>query len=262
VSDKCLSDQVAIISGGLGDIGRATAMELARWGAHVAIGDVLPHEDASAALDQIEQLGVRSRYDRVDVSDAEEVSNWVSAVERRLGVASLIIPNAATVTAAGIRDISPQQWTRELHINLDGAFHLAQIGALRLLDRKSPGRIVFVGSWAAHTPHVHIPAYCVGKAGLRMLCKCMALDLAPHGILVNEVAPRYVDAGLSARLWKQQPALRQRSIDHVPTHQLITADEVARQIAHLCDPENRHMTGTVILMDGGLSLAGPRKRES
>jgi glucose 1-dehydrogenase len=252
-----LDNHVAIISGGLGDIGQAIARELARRRAAIAIGDVQEEDRALGLLQEIQQTGKQARYDRVDVVDAEAVAAWVRRVEDDLGVANLIIPNAAIVTLADIRTVGSKAWSRELQINLSGAFHLAQAGALRLLHHRRPGRIVFIGSWAAHAPHIHIPAYCVAKAGLRMLCKTMALDLAADGILVNEVAPGYVDAGLSRQVFEQQPERAVQSRKKVPTHALITAEEVATQVAHLCDPENRHMTGSVLLMDGGLSLVSP-----
>jgi glucose 1-dehydrogenase len=246
-----LANQVAIISGGLGDIGRATARELALRGAKIAISDV-----HAAAGD----LDFPCRYDQVDVSDAAAVTRWIRAVENDLGALTLIIVNAATVTLAGVREITSEQWSRELRINLDGAFHMAQAAARRLLELKKPGRIVFVGSWAAHAPHPNITAYCVAKAGLRMLCKCMALELAPQGILVNEVAPGYVDAGVSAQLWAKNPGSREKAAGRVPTSQLIEAAEVAKQIAYLCEPDNRHMTGSTLLMDGGLSLVTPANK--
>jgi NAD(P)-dependent dehydrogenase (short-subunit alcohol dehydrogenase family) len=257
---KSLSNQVAIISGGLGDIGRATALELARRGADVAVSDIRPAGDADVLLRSLQDLGVRGRYARVDVSDAAAVAAWVGDVEQQWATPSLVIVNAAGVTVAGIRDLTPAQWARELRVNLDGAFHLAQAAALRLLAANKPGRIVFLGSVAGHLPNPNIPAYCVAKAGLRMLCKCMALDLAPHGILVNEIAPGYVDAGLSAQGWRADPGFKEVCREHVPIKELISPEEVAQQIAHLCDPENRHMTGSVLLMDGGVTLAGPQKR--
>jgi glucose 1-dehydrogenase len=257
---KTLEHRVAVISGGLGDIGTAIALELARRGAHIALGDIRPADDAAPALRKLAELNVRSRYDRVDVSRADEVNQWIDAVEQNLGIADLVIPNAAIVTLAGIRDLAAEQWSRELQINLSGAFHLAQAAALRLLHHQRPGRIVFIGSWAAHAPHPAIPAYCVAKAGLRMLCRCMALELAPHGILVNEVAPGYVDAGLSAGVWARNPGARDQAAARVPTGQLIDAAEVATQVAHLCDPQNRHMTGATLLMDGGLSLVTAAKK--
>ena len=256
-----LKNQIAIISGGLGDIGRAIAVELASRGADVAICDICDARDAEVFLDSLrDNHRVRARYDRVDVSEASDVARWFDAAQADLGVPTLIIPNAAIVTVAGIAQITPDQWSRELAVNLNGAFFMAQAGAKLLLAAKKPGRIVFVGSWAAHAPHDLIPAYCAAKAGLRMVCKCMALDLAQHGILVNEVAPGYVDAGLTAKLWAQYPGAKQRAAERVPTGNLIEASEVAKQVAHFCDPENRHMTGSTILMDGGLSLVTPARR--
>jgi NAD(P)-dependent dehydrogenase (short-subunit alcohol dehydrogenase family) len=249
-----LKGHIAIISGGLGDIGRAIALDLARRGADISIGDVLEVDKASKLLGEIRKLDRRAQYYRVDVSDAKGVNQWVADTERDLGTATLIIPNAAIVTLADFRSVTSEQWNRELRINLDGAFHLAQTGTQELLTKKKEGRVVFIGSWAAHYPHTHIPAYCAAKAGLRMLCKCMALELAPHGILVNEVAPGYVDAGLSAKLMDLKPGARERAASDVPIQKLILPEDVALQVAHLCDPENKHMTGSVVLMDGGLSL--------
>jgi len=249
-----LNGQVAIISGGLGDIGRAIALELAQRGAHVAIGDLHAPERAWAMLEEVRQQGQPARYDRVDVSNAQAVQAWVQAVEAEFGVPTLIIPNAAIVTLADALTVTPEQWDRELRVNLDGAFHLAQAGAQHLVRQGKPGRIVFVGSWAAHAPHLHIPAYCAAKAGVRMLCKCMALQLAPLNILVNEIAPGYVDAGLTGKIYQEFPERRAAGIKQVPTHELITPQEVAVQVAHLCEPTTRHITGSTLLMDGGLSL--------
>jgi NAD(P)-dependent dehydrogenase (short-subunit alcohol dehydrogenase family) len=252
-----LSGQTAIISGGLGDIGRAIARRLGEMGAAVAIGDIAPPERAAEFLEKLHVDGINVVYHAVDVADAAAVQEWVENVENTLGTPTLIIPNAATVTLADIRTVTAQQWERELSINLNGSFHLAQTAAVKLLEKGSTGRIVFIGSWAAHAPHPKIPAYSVSKAALRMLSRCMALDLAPQGILVNEVAPGYVDAGLSGRIFDEQPDLRDQSRAKVPVRRLISPREVALQVAHLCDPENQHMTGSTLLMDGGLSLLTP-----
>ena len=249
--EKTLEGQVAIISGGAGDIGRAIALDLASRGAKIAVCDMKPPDEAKIEADW--------HYRQVDVSDAGQVARWVGEVEKDLGVATLIIPNAAIVNIVHFLNVAPADWDRELRINLNGAFYMAQAACKRLVHHKTPGRVVFIGSWAAHAAHPNIPAYCAAKAGLRMLCKTIALQLAPHGILVNEVAPGYVDAGLTAMLWKRTPGSRERAAQRVPTNQLIEAREVALQVAHLCDPANRHMTGTVLLMDGGLSLATPAK---
>src|SRR5262245_2437989 len=93
-----LHNQVAIISGGAGDIGRAIAQEFAQRGADVAVGDLVDASAAEGLLAAVRGLGRRARYDRVDVTDAAAVGTWVSEVERELGTPTLIIPNAAVVT--------------------------------------------------------------------------------------------------------------------------------------------------------------------
>ena len=252
--NQLFTDQTVIISGGLGDIGRAVAWEFARQGASIAIGDMRPPAEADGLLMELGQQKVRCHYQQVDVANAKAVRDWVSEVENRLDVPSIIIANAAIVTLAGIHEVTPEQWSRELSVNLDGAFYLTQNATARLLDRGLPGRVVFVGSWAAHAVHMNLPAYCVSKAGLRMLCQCMALELAPHNILVNEIAPGYVDAGLSGRIWEKNPDLSRQAQEKVPVKKLISAEAVAQQIIQLCHPQNEHMTGSTVLMDGGLSL--------
>jgi glucose 1-dehydrogenase len=249
-----LENHTAIITGALGDIGQAIAHELAARGSHVALCDLKAPAEASRVLDDLQKRNVRATYHRVDVSQYDEVQVWIADVETQIGAPTIIIPNAATVTLKDVRHVAPDEWTRELAINLNGAFWPAQIAANRLAQLQKSGRIVFVGSWAAHAPHPHIPAYSVAKAGLRMAMQCLALEFAPHDILVNEVAPGFVEAGLSARLWDERPDWKAQSLERVPVRKLISAQDVARAVVSLCDFEDVHTTGSVRLMDGGLSL--------
>jgi NAD(P)-dependent dehydrogenase (short-subunit alcohol dehydrogenase family) len=247
----------ALISGALGDIGRASALELARRGAQVALGDLRPEPDAAPLLGALRAIGVDARYDRVDVTDADAVTDWVATIGETLGTATWIVPNAARVTLAPIRTITAAQWRAELDTNLTGAFLMAQAAANRLVAEQRPGAIVFLGSWAAHAPHTGLPAYGVAKAGLRMLMRSLALDLAPHGVRVNELAPGYVDAGLSGQLFDRTPGLRETAAAQVPEGRLILPDAVARQVAWLLSDDAAHITGQALVADGGLSLVTP-----
>jgi glucose 1-dehydrogenase len=148
--------------------------------------------------------------------------------------------------------LEPQDWRRDLAVNLDGALYVAMYAARALVAVRRTGRIVFVGSWAATQVHPAIPAYCVSKAAVRMLMRCMATEYAPYGILVNEVAPGYVNSGLGAVGVEEEQILSRQ----IPVGKLASAQDVALQVAWLCDPGNEHVTGTTVLMDGGLSLIG------
>lgn len=254
MSAKLFEGQIAIISGGLGDIGFKTALALAKDGAHIALGDIRTPEEATSFIQEIESYNVRCVYHQVDAGQHEAVKIWINNVSKDLGIPQIIIVNAAIVHLKGWLEISPEEWIKEVNINLNGAFFMAQAATELLCNAALPGRVVLVGSWAAQRVHKHMPAYSVAKAGLNMLCKCMALELAPRNILVNEIAPGYVAAGLTGKIWKDNPELMELSKSKIPTQQVIMPEEVASQIIHLCDPRNRHMTGTTLLMDGGLSM--------
>lgn len=230
--------RVAAITGGGGDIGRALIDALEREGARVAAGDVR----SSAGTDQL------------DVTDADATRAWFDRIERDLGPATIVVANAAVVRPQAWDEITPETWREQIEVNLTGAFLTAREGAARMRRAGVGGSILFVGSWAADRPDTNIVPYCVGKAGLRMLMRAMAKELAPHGILVNEIAPGYVDAGLSAQVFRERPGTRESCEERVPVGRLISADEVAAQALHLLDPANRHVTGSVLTMDGGLSL--------
>ncbi|RFS20048.1 SDR family NAD(P)-dependent oxidoreductase [Chitinophaga silvatica] len=251
---KLFEEKTVLISGGLGDIGKAIAIAFAKSGANVAVGDIQPSAQAASLLNELTQLSVKCSYTQVDVSDAAAVDAWVTEATNAFGTVHIAIANAATVTIAGLYKITDEQWSKELRVNLDGAFYVSRAVTSRLLQQDQKGSVVFVGSWAAEAVHAHIPAYSVSKAGMRMLCQCMALELAPHGITVNEIAPGYVDAGLSRKVWEQSPAQKEDARLKVPVQALITAEEVAEQVLRLSDPGNKHITGSILLMDGGLSL--------
>jgi len=238
-----LQPALAAISGGLGDIGLAIAEELRAAGAEVALADLAPHSTEG------------DFYGPVDVTDPVAVENWFDAVTKKFGrVPNLIIPNAATATFKRYGELTSEEWRREIDVNLNGSFYFAHAGASRLLKADRPGRIVFIGSWAGHAPHRNLPAYSVSKAGLRMLTRTLALELAPQGILVNEVAPGYVHAGLSGRLFDEKPEIAATAMNAVPVRRIITAEEVARQVVFLCSGDAAHFVGMTLLQDGGLSL--------
>ncbi len=246
---------VAIVSGGAGDIGRAIAVEFAHRGADIAIGDLFDCGERIETLKSaVEALGRNIRFDVVDVTHAAAVEKWLQVVEKTLGLSDWIIPNAAIAARATLEELGADVWKQCCDVTLNGAYYLAATGANALLRHNMPGRIVFIGSWAAHAPHTNVPAYSVAKAGVRMLMQVMALHYAPHGILVNQVAPGYVDAGLSKVGFDKNPELRRQCETQVPVGELMSAEDVAFQVAHLCDEKNRFMIGPTLLADGGLSL--------
>jgi glucose 1-dehydrogenase len=254
-SPLSLDGKVAVLSGALGDIGLATVSALLERGARVALGDLTHESDAQTRLETLFPDAQNSLfYSRVDVSDDLQVESWLTSVAAHWETPAVAISNAAIVEAGSALEVDAAAWRRQIEVNLNGAFWVARSAARLMLEAQIEGRIVLVGSWAAHAPHPQISAYSVAKAGLRMACQCLALELAPHGILVNEIAPGFVDAGLSAQIFAQDETLKTRSQKRVPTGEILLAEEVALEILALCDFSRRHLTGSCVVADGGLSL--------
>jgi len=232
-------DQIAVVTGAAGSIGSATLEHFSALGAKIAGGDLPGGGDIPA----------------LDVTDSASVEAWLDGIEASLGTPTIGIICAGISRAGRLVDTSDKDWNGVVDVNLTGAFYSARAIIRRMLAKKVQGRIVFVGSWAAHAPHPHIGAYSAAKAGLRALCQTFALDHAADGILVNEVAPGIVDAGLSRQLFQRDPGLERRTRASIPSGNVIRPEDVARDIAFLASPKNLHTTGSVLISDGGLSLA-------
>lgn len=256
-SMKEFDQQVVLISGGLGDIGLAVAYAFLNNGASVAIADRYSIQEANLKLPILSDPTCRIHYTQVDVSNGEEVANWIAEVRKKLGPIVIGIVNAAKVTLKKFRELSDPEWRSEMNVNLDGAFYMANGCAKLFVEDSMAGKIVFLGSWAAHAVHANLPAYSVSKAAIRMLCQSMALEYAAWGIRVNEIAPGYVNAGLSKLVWAQNPNMQDVAASVVPLGEIIEAEEVAQQVLWVCSEKSKHMTGASIVLDGGLSLIRP-----
>jgi len=234
------ASQVAAVTGSRGAIGAAIVAYLGGLGVRVSGGDLALKGDGIPV---------------VDVTDADSIEAWLDGVESVLGPLTIGVVCAGISRPGRLIDTTDRDWSDVVAVNLTGAYYTARGMIRRMLARGAGGRIVFVGSWAAQAPHPHIGAYSATKAGLRALCQTLALDHAADGILVNEVAPGIVNAGLSAKLFRRDPALELRTRAAIPNGLVIEPAEVARDVAFLVSPDNRHTTGAIIVSDGGLSLS-------
>jgi len=250
-------NKVVVISGALGDIGLAIASQYLKSGAIVVLGDLLQAEAAAAKLLPLESYQGNFEYKYLDVSDFKQVEAWISETEERYGRIDCCVSNAARVTIKNFQTLSPEEWSLEMRVNVDGAFYFANFAAKSMVRKSLEGNIIFLGSWAAHAVHENLPAYSVSKAALRMINQTMALEYAKSGIRVNEIAPGYVNAGLSKTVWSELPEQKVVSQNKVPLGEIMEAEAVAVQVLWLTSAQCRHVTGSTFLMDGGLSLLRP-----
>ena len=251
-----LNGQVVAITGGLGDIGRATAARLLAEGARVALIDVAAARKHPwlAAHRQSEVF-----FCEADVSVRTQVDHAFATVVARFGQIDVLIANAGMVANQPFLEIDAQSWDDTLRVNLTGAFHCA-LAAARLMVLQAPrrsrlrGKILFTSSWVQQMPWPEGAAYATSKAGLQMLAKVMAQELASQGITVNVLAPGIVMAGLSARIHAVDASFRALVAQAIPLGEMQTAESVAGSFYFLCSEDSDYMTGATLLIDGGASL--------
>jgi NAD(P)-dependent dehydrogenase (short-subunit alcohol dehydrogenase family) len=235
--------RAVIVTGSDSGIGRATAIALARAG-H-AIG-VTWHTDEAGAHETARLAGGDAAIARLDLTAGDAVGDVIDELADALGGVDVLVNNAGANHRAPALDDELADWRRTLEINLTGPFLCAQAAARRMVAAGGGGRIVNVTSIHEHAPLPHAGAYCAAKAGLGMLTKVLALELAPHGITVNSVAPGHIATPMTG-------TARDRALPQIPLGRPGGPEEVADVIALLAT--GGYATGASVLVDGGLSLA-------
>lgn len=238
-----------VITGGAGDIGAAMADELLRRGYRVTILDRRTRPEAAGVLDALGELG-QVDYRCVDIRDRRQVDETFHAIDP----VDIAISNAGIVESAPFLEITPEQWQQHLDVNLTGSFHVGQAAARLMVAQHRPGLLLFTSSWVQDVPWPEIAAYSVSKAGIRMLVRSMAAELAVHNIRVNGIAPGIVAAGMARYQMENEPQYAAKAAHTVPLGVLQTPRQVAKVTAFLCSPDADYLTGTVLLADGGSSL--------
>jgi NAD(P)-dependent dehydrogenase (short-subunit alcohol dehydrogenase family) len=236
------------VTGGASGIGRGVCRRLAEEGARVAVLDA----NGSAAEEVAKEVGGEAHV--LDVSDPAAVGE----------VFNMLGPLQGLVTCAGISDVTPivamaaQTWRRVVGVQLDGTFFCLQAAARNMVSHGTGGTIVNTASINATFGHRGLSAYSAAKAGIAMLTRVGALELAQAGIRVNAVAPGIVETGMTAEV-VQDPDFVGTWSAAIPLGRIGQPDDVADVVAFLCAPQSRWVTGQVLTVDGGGSLRAEPK---
>jgi 3-oxoacyl-[acyl-carrier protein] reductase len=247
-----LEGQVALVTGAGRGIGKAIALRFAHEGADIAVLDV-HRESAEATAREVASLGRRAAVKVADVSDAQSVQAAVSEVVAELGRLDVLVNNAGIETRAPFLEIRPEDWRRQLDVNLSGTFYCTQAAA-RAMAQRGYGRIVNLSSVAGLIGPIDLAAYGASKAGVIGLTRAAALDLADYGITVNAIAPGPIETELMLGAWTAE-ALRERP-QHGAIARFGTVDEIAHTALFLAAPESGFITGITVPVDGGAVAAG------
>lgn len=239
--------RVAIVTGGAKGIGGAIVDRLASAGATIAIFDV-DEAAARARIDDLRAGGTTARAWGVDVSSRGDVERAVAEAEAELGPAHLLVNNAGVIVFGSLLECEDSDWSRMLAVDLYGVFVCTQVVGRRMVANGIKGAMVHIGSTGSFNPAPQQFAYCVAKAGVKMISDFAAAELIGHGIRSNMVAPMGAVTDINRDLLAD-PSVMQALEQALPSGRLATPDEIAAAAVWLCSDDASYMSGSTILHD-------------
>jgi glucose 1-dehydrogenase len=248
---KRLEGKVAIVTGSGSGIGQAIAERLAQEGADVVV-DYRDHiEDAQITQQRITAAGTRSIMVHADVTCLADNQKLVDEAWTQLGKCDILVNNAGIEKGADFWDVTEKDYDAVLNVNLKGAFFLSQFFVRRLLAAKMPGRIINISSVHEDMVFPHFASYAASKGGMRMLMRNLAVELGPHNITVNNIAPGAIITPINKSLLNNKEQL-DALLNNIPLGRMGTSNEVAGVAAFLASEDAAYVTGSTYVIDGGL----------
>lgn len=253
-----LDGKNGLVTGASSGIGQGIAVALAAAGASVGINYRSNMEGAEETARRVREAGQRALVMEADVGDPEQVATMFRRFDAEMGPIDILVANAGHGSSSKpLHETSWDQWDRVLRSNLHGAFLCGREAARRMLATGNGGRIVNISS--VHEEACNVPEdgpYCVAKGGVRNLTRAMALELAPYGITVNDVAPGMILTPMNRRA-VEDASYRAEAEAQIPVRRAGTPADIAAMVVFLCSAHASYCTGGTYLVDGGWMLTWP-----
>jgi glucose 1-dehydrogenase len=246
-----LAGKVAIVTGSGTGIGQAIAERLAQQGANVVI-DYRDHiEEAQTTQQKIATAGGKSILIQADVASLPDTQRLIDQTYTQLGRCDILVNNAGIEKGANFWDVTEADYDAVLNVNLKGAFFLTQAFVKRLIAAQLPGRIINISSVHEDMVFPHFATYAASKGAMRMLMRNLAVELGPHNINVNDVAPGAIATPINAKLLANKPQL-DALLNNIPLGRMGKPEDVAGLVAFLASDDAAYITGSTYVIDGGL----------
>ena len=244
----------ALVTGAARGIGQGCALELARAGADVVVNVLTAAPEAEATVAEIRDLGRHTALIEGDAFERPGCESVVARAVEALGRIDILVSNPAFSRRGDFLDYDPALFEKVVKGTLFGGFHMSQLVARHMVARGGRGKIVFVTSVHAKIPFARSVAYNAAKTGLTHMAKTIAAELLPHHINVNVIAPGWIDTpGEHATFGSDLIA---QAAPSLPWGRLGTPEDIGRAAVFLCSDDADYITGTELVVDGGLCLRG------
>jgi glucose 1-dehydrogenase len=247
-----LAGKVALVTGSSQGIGAAIAVRLAQEGADVIVNYRSHPEEGQAVKAQIEALGRKSVAIGADLGSYDAVYKLVADGVAALGQIDLLINNAGVEKNASFWDVTEKDYDMVLNTNLKGPFFATQAFVKHLQGRKAPGKVINISSVHEDLPFPHFTAYCASKGGVKMMMRNLSIELAPLGITINNIAPGAIETPINHALLND-PAKLKGLLENIPLNRLGQPSDDSSAVAFLASSEADYITGTTLVVDGGLT---------
>jgi glucose 1-dehydrogenase len=251
MAEQRLLNKVAIVTGSSSGIGQSIAIRLAQEGADVVVDYIGHPEGADDTKKQIEAAGRRAVVVKADVSALSDVQNLITQAWSQLGRCDFLVNNAGMERKSDFWDVTESDFDKVMGVNFKGAFFLTQAFVQRLRQAVQPGRIVNISSVHEDMAFPGFATYCASKGALRMLMRDLAVELAPLNITINNIAPGAIATPINKALLKNKAEL-DALLKNIPLRRLGTPEDVASAAAFLLSDQAAYITGTTMVVDGGL----------
>ncbi|MEH2172573.1 glucose 1-dehydrogenase [Nostoc sp.] len=251
-----LKEKIALVTGSSQGIGQAIAIRLAQEGASIVINYRSHPEGAEETLSKVKAAGgqchiVDGFTIQGDTGKVADVQRMIADSISHFGKLDILVNNAGIEKNANFWDVTEADYDAVMNVNLKGIFFATQAFVQHLLETKQPGKIINISSVHEELPFPHFAAYCASKGGLKMLTRNLAVELAPYGININNVAPGAIETPINTKLLNDPQKLG-ALLKNIPLGRLGQPGDVASIVAFLASSESDYVTGTTFFVDGGL----------
>jgi len=244
-----LDGKIALITGAGRGIGRATALTLARAGADVALV-ARSNDELLSAAQAVKELGRRAVAFPADLSQIRRLPSLAAEIAETMGGIDILVNNAGTNIPQDSTDVTEDAWDTIMNINLKGAFFMSQAVGKVMIAQGRGGRIINMSSQTGSVALAKRAAYCASKAGLNLVTKVLAMEWACHEVLVNAVAPTFIETEMT-KDFLSDPEFREYALAKNLLKRFGTPEDVAGAVLYLASPVANLVTGHVLLVDAG-----------